>query len=273
MEHDYPPPLDQLLTLGEVEFQEWEIDYPSLGIGPEHVPDLVRMVGDPRFDDFDDGGDEDAPGNWAPVHAWRALGQLRAEDAVDPLLALLSRFGPEHWAWTELQDVFVAIGRGALPPLVRFLEEKEHGFARVAAAEALELLARADPSMRESCVAAITAQLRESENEDREVNAHLVGCLLGMDAVESAPVIEQAFADDRVDEWITGDWEDVRIELGLLEKRITPRPRYGPPLHGEPFRDDPDPPPAPAPPRANARAKEKAKRKAARQSRRKNRRR
>jgi hypothetical protein len=34
--------------------------------------------------------------------------------------------------------------------------------------------------------------------------------------------MEQAFVADRVDLSIMGDWEDVQIDLGLLEERLTP---------------------------------------------------
>jgi hypothetical protein len=47
-----------------------------------------------------------------------------------------------------------------------------------------------------------------------------------MNGRESADVIEQAFASGRVDLMVRGDWEDVQIELGLLDKRITPRRNY-----------------------------------------------
>ena len=38
--------------------------------------------------------------------------------------------------------------------------------------------------------------------------------------------MEQAFAADKVDISIQGDWEDVQIELGLLAERLTPQPHY-----------------------------------------------
>ena len=44
----YPPPINQLLTYGETEVHEpdkWP-NYLELGLGPEHIPDLIRMVAD-----------------------------------------------------------------------------------------------------------------------------------------------------------------------------------------------------------------------------------
>src|SRR5438045_717083 len=83
----YPLPVDKLLTYGRPEpkdAQNWP-DYLELGLGPEHIPDLVRMTADEEL--WEAG--EDASENWAPVHAWRALGELSAVNAVEPLLPLL----------------------------------------------------------------------------------------------------------------------------------------------------------------------------------------
>src|SRR6516225_2960194 len=47
-------------------------DYRQFGLGPEHVPALLAMVKDDTLLD----ADVDDPESWAPIHAWRALGQL-----------------------------------------------------------------------------------------------------------------------------------------------------------------------------------------------------
>jgi hypothetical protein len=46
--------------------------------------------------------------------------------------------------------------------------------------------------------------------------------------VEAAPVIEQAFRADQVDEMVVGDWEDVQVDFGLKARRE--KPRRPPPL-------------------------------------------
>src|SRR5262249_56731171 len=76
----YPPPVDQLLTVGDCQkLTEWP-NYLELGLGLEHAPDLVRMA----MDEGLNYADSDSLEVWAPVHAWRALGQLHAESAVPP---------------------------------------------------------------------------------------------------------------------------------------------------------------------------------------------
>ena len=49
-------------------------------------------------------------------------------------------------------------------------------------------------------------------------NGLLIGMLVDLEATEKASLIEQVFEADKVDENVTGTWEDVQIELGLLER-------------------------------------------------------
>ena len=72
----YSPPVDQLLTYGEAHLSspdKWP-NYLELGLGPEHIPDLIRMATDEELNH----ADPDTLEVWAPTHAWRALGQLRS---------------------------------------------------------------------------------------------------------------------------------------------------------------------------------------------------
>src|SRR6266487_7140549 len=85
----YQPPVERLLTYGESERitpDEWP-DYRELGMGPEQIPALIRMATDEELNL----AAAESTEVWAPLHAWRALGQLRAVEAVEPLLELFER--------------------------------------------------------------------------------------------------------------------------------------------------------------------------------------
>ena len=83
---DYVDPVNKLLNFGSCEtIKEWP-DYLTIGLGHEHIPELIRMVTDREFL----WADQNSLAVWAPVHAWRALAQLRAEEAINPLIGLLS---------------------------------------------------------------------------------------------------------------------------------------------------------------------------------------
>ena len=111
----YPPPVDQLLTLGDARNMTRWPDYVAIGLGPEHIPDLIRMATDEDLNT----ADSESLEVWAPLHAWRALGQLRAESAVEPLLDLLHRVDDNHddWVGREIPQVMGMIGPAAIPAL------------------------------------------------------------------------------------------------------------------------------------------------------------
>jgi hypothetical protein len=82
--------------------------------------------------------------------------------------------------------------------------------------------------------------------------------------------MHDAFAADRIDLSVNGDWEDVQVELGLLPARLTPKPLYSPFLFARPEGERPAPKPHAE---RERRAAEKRRRKMAKQSKRRNRRR
>jgi hypothetical protein len=229
MSEPYRDPVAQLLTLGHPRpegdtLSAWR-DYLALGLTEEQIPELARMAIDETLHRADAGSAE----VWAPLHAWRALGQLHAESAVGPLLQLLDRIDEDDddWAQGDLPKVFGMIGPAAMPGLRDFLTDAEHGeWARVAAGEGLAAIVKRFPESREQVVAILTGQLQRFADQDRTVNGFLVEALCTLKAVESAAVIEQAFAADAVDLSVLGDWEEAQILLGLLEKRLTPAPNF-----------------------------------------------
>ena len=214
----YSPPVNQLLTLGECEIEFWP-HYGVMGFGPEHVAELVRMS-------TDTGLDWESDEAWAPIHAWRVLGMLRAEAAIQPLLRVFDEWEDSDWPSEELPHVFGLIGPGAILPITRYVADRRRDvYARSGAISGLTEIARRFPETRAECVS-VLARLLDDPTEDGEFPAFVVCELMDLKAVEAAPAIERAFAEERIDISIPGDWEDVRVRLGLLPERITPRPNY-----------------------------------------------
>jgi len=217
---DHAPAVNQLLRLGEP--LEEGHDYAALGISMEAVPELIRMATDPALND----GPPDSQIIWAPVHAWRALGQLRASGAVEPLLTLFHRIDEEQddWVATDLPAALGQIGGAAAGPVANFLADTAHGeWARIAAAETLGFIGGAHPEWRAECVARLQDQLEKFEGQPETLNAFLILPLHNLRAVEAMPLIERAFASGRVDESVIGDVEDVQIHFGLKAGREHPR--------------------------------------------------
>ncbi|MFW6136222.1 MAG: SEC-C metal-binding domain-containing protein [Chloroflexota bacterium] len=223
-EYRTSPPVSELLTLGECSRQKTWPDYLALGLGLEHVPDLIRMALDQALHE----ADSDSNLIWAPVHAWRALAQLHAEEAARPLTSLLRRID-EHgddWVNEELPRVFGYIGPVAVPVLADYAASDAHGlWARVAAAHGLSEIGERHPNARSDAIDGLVRTLERFADLNRTLNAFLISYLVDLDAVEAARLMERAFAADRVSLQVMGDWDDVKLELGLLEGRVSgPRP-------------------------------------------------
>jgi hypothetical protein len=219
--------------------------------------------------------DSDSLEVWAPVHAWRALGQLRASAAIEPLLHLFHELEDSDWAGDELPVVYGMIGREAVPALARYLGDERHGlFPRITAAGSLERIGTTDSSARAECVEVLSRSLAWFGVNDPSLNAFLISYLVDLQAVEAAPLMERAFAGGTVDITVRGDWEDIQVDLGLKAARETPRPRLFPEIFDVPRQDTRErDAPRLTSNAEKAAAKAKSKRKQARASRKKNRKR
>lgn len=225
----YSSPVAQLLTLDDPrqhrKGQQW-FDYATLGLTVEHIPDLIRLA----LDDNLNTADVESAEVWAPLHAWRALGQLRAEAAIEPLLTLLPKLidieDGDDWAHGDFPLVFGLIGPAAIPALSQYLADDSQGlYSRAVASHSLTAIAQQYPASRADCVAAMARALENFAQNNDSLNAFLIGDLLELKAVECAPLIERAYAANRVEEIVNGDWEDAQIELGLKSEREHP-PQY-----------------------------------------------
>lgn len=217
----YPAPLDRLLRYGSIEDLPAWPNYLALGLNASHIPELIRMALDEALHTSDEGVQM-----WAPIHALRALGQLRAVSAAEPLMALFQRLDDldDDWVTGELPKVFGMFGEPAISVLSAYLADAAHGLdARSAAADSLLEVAQQHPRTRGAVVAVLSGQLERFVENNVSLNGRLVAALEALKAVESAPLIERAFTFDRVDQMVAGDWEDAQVRLGLKAGREMPR--------------------------------------------------
>lgn len=255
---EYTGPAAGLLPLGKIDPRAEWLDYRSLGIGGEHGDELARMLLDEEL--FN--GDTESPEFWAPVHAFRALGQLHSAEAMGALLEARRRSDERggDWFTEEFPLVMGLLGPPALPALAVNLRDTRAGaYPRWNTAESIVQIAQKYPETRADCVTLISGELeRLQETSSTEENLDtlrggLIGCLVDLKAVEAAPLIERVFAAGTVDEFVAGDWEVVRYRLGLgpAPKRKA-RPAVAPPPPG----------PRPGSPKDRARERKKAARQA-----------
>lgn len=214
----YLPPVDKLLTYGEaepVDSKEWP-NYLEPGFGPEHIPDLIRLATNTELRNIDD--EDDSPEYWAPVHAWRTLGQLHAEAAIEPLLSLFHELRDDEWAAEELPEVYGMIGPAAIPAVAAYIADPAHqGWPSINAMGCLEHILDRYPDTKAECIAILTRQLEAFAENDEEFNAFLIVHLTHWKAQEALPLIQQAFEEDRVDQFVI-DWNYVQEQFGLKER-------------------------------------------------------
>lgn len=209
----YVAPVDALLSLGKARVQKWP-DYPEkFNLTTANVSELIRMATDADLN-F---ADSDSLEGWAPIHAWRALGQLRAEAAIEPLLSIAEEMEESDWYREEMPEVFGIIGPAAIPSVSDFLADPNHTWSlRWMCADILVKIAQNHPASRDDCLARLVHQLEQYSKNNRELNGMVVSALMDIKGKEAAAVIESAFLAKRVDTSIPGDWIDVQYDLGLL---------------------------------------------------------
>lgn len=185
----------------------------------EDIPELIALCATHDLTD----PSRPEPEVWGSVHAWRALGLLRAEAAVDTLIGLLWQIEgrDDDRIGEELPGVFGMIGPAAIEPLAAYLADRSKSeFARVGARGGMVKVALNFPECRDRVVGILTEALATYSEDDDIVNGFLVSGLLDLKGIESARVLEEAHRRRCVDESICGDWEDVQEELGLQPRKV-----------------------------------------------------
>lgn len=221
---NFSAPVERLLHLGRPQ-EKWR-DYSMDGITADDIPELIRMATSRELNRAPYPSDL----VWAPIHAWRALGQLRAVEAVEPLAGLLRYVDEEDddWIGEDLPRALSLIGPAALPTLDAYLaDERQPLWARVAAQTSIHDIGEKFPESRDACITVLTTALERYDTNDPILNADLIYGLTRFQATGAVDLMEKAFAADRVDESVAGDWEDAQIRLGLKTARSKPpRPTW-----------------------------------------------
>jgi hypothetical protein len=229
MVHTYRPPVSQLLHIGEakvVKADDW-LDYQDeFGVTAEHIPELLQLMQDEELLNLDpEAAEADFPVDldpdqamWAPLHAWRALGQLQAVQFVEGMFAVLTSEASD-WAFEEFPQVCELIGAPAVEPLATLIQthllSSDEDMVVGGYVDCLEALAQKDPELRDRCVAILAANLENYQENPISTNSCLVSGLIKLQATEKVDLLETVFQARQVDEFFTGSWARVQIDLGL----------------------------------------------------------
>ena len=214
---DFSEPILALVLLGEKSAHdtEWP-DYLELGITPEHTSELIRIL-DEIETFWPDVNVENAPESYAPIHAWRALGQLKAVQAIPSLVRLIVWNEDENadWIMEDIPEVLGMIGPASIPSLRDYLlKPDKFEWASVTISHSLAEIGKRNPEHRTACVETLHASLEHYAENGETINAFLIDYLAELKAVEAAPLVERAYQADVVDLSVLGDFEDFQIEIG-----------------------------------------------------------
>ncbi|OPZ88184.1 MAG: hypothetical protein BWY76_00080 [bacterium ADurb.Bin429] len=202
----YDAPVDQLLKLGDPGgFREPWPNYPAMGITREQIPGLIRMASDMALIE----APVESRKYWAPLHAARALGELRAAEGVEVLIALIPYTYDDDTLGEDLPAVFGLIGAPALPALTAFLADDEQDeMARVCAAHAFIFIASFYPDTTQRCATILFKQLMRYEQHPEAVNTFLVGYLIDLGYTPAESLIRLVYKFGAIDEEMYGSVEE-----------------------------------------------------------------
>ena len=167
-----------------------------------------------------------------PSQAVRLLTLLgdAAQAAIAPLLPALG--SEDDFLREEMPIFYGEMGLPAMEPLAAALLDSETmPTIREGAGESLVEIAEKNAALREKAVT-ILEQALSNEKDDIELNAFLVGNLVDLGAKESYGIIEQAYEEDRVDEFI--------VALAEVQEHFGLPVTAAPPQWNEPLADDAD---------------------------------
>ena len=214
---DRSPVVPALEVLGDPRTRDQPVDYVDLGITPEEVPHLIDVLTAMEYTDLD----PQNPRVWAPLHAWRALAQLGAVEAVQPYLETLDQLEDDDWIASEASRVMVQIGPRSIPALTAFVQDRHRTLhARNVVVEVLEAMAKKYLEARQPVRRALIHVLESYPENDESLNGFAIDTLRELRAREALPLMGAAFAADRVDRFIVR-W-DLVVDAFRLPPGTTP---------------------------------------------------
>ena len=210
----YTSPVSELLSIGQCDWKEWA-DYSRFDFNETHVPELLKMAQDWPLLNHDD---EDIV--WAPIHAWRVLGILQTEQAVEPLISLFYQEDDNFIIAEYLPSVMGRFGISATERLWQIASNTDEvEDARDLAIESLRWNVSFHTADRDETISKLTTMLNDREDDGDYLNTAIMGALVELKGSSSIEAIRAAFKRGVIDREIHGDLEDVEIELGLRKER------------------------------------------------------
>jgi hypothetical protein len=186
------PKIQALLTLGDpTNGREWPNYLTKYDFSTEDVPALLSVFTDQDIEQLS----SDRPEVWAPLYAWRILGQLGSEEAIEPIVQSFDTLYQDDWALGELCGVIGMIGPAAIPTLVKFWRQPgKDEFSYVMAMDALCEIAKQHPASRDQVIDIYIDYMNKPNQLAYNLNGLLMACLKDLKATAAIDEIRRLFA-------------------------------------------------------------------------------
>lgn len=209
---DYQEPVSKLLTYGESDRSRVWPNYLSLGFTEKDIPELIKML----LDDKLNNSKSDSLEVWAPLHAWRTLGQLKAVTAIEPLLKQI--YIDDDWVCDEIPRVLAMIGEESIPYIDKFLETEKEPFPKIHLLKGLELLGKMNPDTKSKCIEILEKYLNEYKTNDHTYNAFLILHLAHLNSHASYSLVKEVYKSKAVDESVIGNLQSIQSDFFCYNK-------------------------------------------------------
>lgn len=204
---DYPAALHPFITLGG----DYAGTYTEFEIGRAYIPDLIRMATDQRLYHIE----RTETYHWAPVHAWRRLGQLGAKEAAEPLTKLFGLM--DSLIVAEMPRVYTLLGPETFGTLVTVIDDSSASpIARSNALVCLRALMHEYPELYNLGVNAMVAQLERENPGDPLFSSFVVRYLVDLREESAVEAIVRAYEAGFIRSNIAGSLKDNLVQMGVV---------------------------------------------------------
>ena len=194
--------------LGEDHSTDRWRDYRAI-LPPEEYDEtrLLKMLTDPGFPEAPEGSS--LP--WVPLHAWRALAQMRSVAAIEPVLHLAEGDYYQQ-AHDDFAKLSAEIGSAAIRPLATILSDHDRSeVSRTLAATGLGAIGHSlSGQARASIVDLLMEQIRGNDESDGWVNGAAAEALMTME-------------EHSVGSEVLKIYDEGRIQLGMIRSAALTR--------------------------------------------------
>jgi len=181
---------------------KWPNYIEIFGFESEDIPELIQMATDPKIYKENES---------ATIHAYRALAQLKAEAAMEPLFSLFQL--EDDFIENDLPDFYALLGEKSIPLLIKKAQDPFSTNDRQSAVETLGFIAEKFPARKSEIISELVKILEMFEENSPVLNGITVAVLIDLKAKDALPTIKKVYDRNCADIMMCGDYKAVKKEI------------------------------------------------------------